>query len=122
VGFASTGKRRLSTAHTGTGRWQRERFRSQRRIHRISRFYWQRRYGIFIEVPNSYRTWIKASAGASNIFRDTFALQSISPMSREVAATFLPHPALGMQEYFSGKTPIARSATPQAYHAQAGRL
>lgn len=43
--------------------WQRERFRSQRPTHRISRFNWQRRHGIFIEVPNSYRTWIKASAG-----------------------------------------------------------
>jgi hypothetical protein len=43
--------------------WQRERFRSQRPTHRISRFNWQRRYGIFTEVPNSYRTWIKASAG-----------------------------------------------------------
>ena len=102
--------------------WQRERFRGKRPTHCISRFYWQRRYAIFIEVPNSYRTWIKASAGASNTSRDTFALQSISPMSREVAATFLPHPALGMQQYFSGETPIARSATPQAYHAQAGRL
>jgi hypothetical protein len=55
------------------------------------------------EVPDSYRTWIKASAGASNTSRDAFALQSISPMSREVAATLLPHPALGMQEYFQGK-------------------
>jgi hypothetical protein len=54
-----------------------------------------------IEVPNSYRTWIKASAGAFNTSRDTFALQSISPMIREVAAAFLPHPALGMQQYFS---------------------
>jgi hypothetical protein len=103
------------TRLTRNGHWQRERFRSQRGIHRISRFYWQRRYDMFIEVPNSYRTWIKASAAASNASRDTFALQSISPMSREVAATFLPHPALGMQE-------PPRSATPQAYHAQLGRL
>jgi hypothetical protein len=43
--------------------WQRERFRSQRPTHRISRFNWQRRYGTFIKVPDSYRTWIKASAG-----------------------------------------------------------
>jgi hypothetical protein len=100
---------------------QRERFHSQRRTHRISRFYWQRRYGMFIEVPNSYRTWIKASAGASNTSRDTFALQSISPTSREVAATFLPHLALGMQDYFSGD-PIARSETPLAFRTQADRL
>jgi hypothetical protein len=113
---------RCAPDHPITGHWQRERFRSQRRIHRISRFYWQRRYGIFVEVPNSYRTWIKASAGASNTSRDTFALQSISPTSREVAATFLPHLALGMQDYFSGETPIARSETPQAYHTQADRL
>jgi hypothetical protein len=52
---------------------------------------------MLIEVPKSYRTWIKASAGAFNTSRDTFALQSISPMNREVAAAFLPHPALGIQ-------------------------
>jgi hypothetical protein len=84
--------------------WQRERFRSQRPIHRISRFNWQRGYGIFIQVPNSYRTWIRASAGAlPTPPEETFALQLISPMSREVVATFLPYPALGMQQYFSGE-------------------
>jgi hypothetical protein len=50
------------TRLTRNGHLQRDRFRSQRRTHRISRFYWQRRYGIFSLVPNSYRTWIKASA------------------------------------------------------------
>ena len=59
-----------------------------RRTHRISRFYWQRKYGIFSEVPNSYRTWIKASAGASNTSRDTFALQLISPMSAKSRQRF----------------------------------
>jgi len=43
-------------------------------------------------------------------------------MKREVAAMFLPHLALGMQQYFSGETPIARSVTPQVYYAQAGHL
>ena len=41
---------------------QRERF-SQCPAHRISRFDWQHGYDRFIEVLNSYRTWIKASAG-----------------------------------------------------------
>jgi hypothetical protein len=55
-------------------------------------------YLLFIEVPTSERTCIKASAGASDTSRDAFTLQSISPMRREIAATFLPHPALGMQQ------------------------
>jgi hypothetical protein len=41
--------------------------------------------------------------------------QLILQMSREVAATFPPHPALGMQQYISEESPpIARSATSQA--------
>jgi hypothetical protein len=38
--------------------------------------------------------------GAYNTLRDTLVLL-ISPMGREVAATFLPHPAPGMQQSIS---------------------
>jgi hypothetical protein len=88
---------------TRNGHWQRDRFRSQRRTHRIARFYWQRRYGIFSEVPNSYRTWIKASAGASNTSRDTFALQSISPMSAKSRQRFCRIQPWECSNIFQGK-------------------
>jgi hypothetical protein len=81
--------------------WQRECFRSQRPTHRISRFDWQRGYGTFIEVPKQLSDEDQVLGGVlPTPPEDTFALQSISPMIREVAATFLPHPALGMQQYF----------------------
>jgi len=41
--------------------------------------------------------------GAYDTFRDAVVLQLISPMSREVAATFLPHPTL--QQYISEEFP-----------------
>src|SRR5260370_33563919 len=59
--------------------------------------YGQRRYGTFIEVPNSYRTWIKASAGTSHTAPDSIAVQSISPMRPEDHATPLPHLGMGMR-------------------------
>jgi hypothetical protein len=100
--------------------WQRERFCSQRPTHRISRFAWQRGYGTFIKVPKQLSD-VNQGLGVvpPTPPEDAFALQLISPMMREVAATFLPSPALGMQQDFLD--PIARSATPQADRAEAGR-
>jgi hypothetical protein len=102
--------------------WQRERFRSQCPTHRISRFDWQRGYGTFVEVPKQLSD---VDQGLDGVLptppEDTFAFHSISQMIREVAAAFLPHPALGSSNIFQ-RTPIARSATPQAYRAEAGRL
>jgi hypothetical protein len=69
----------------------------------ISRFSWQRGYGTFYLLKS-----LPANGRASRprrvlpyTSRDAFTLQSISPMRREIAATFLPHPALGMQQSFS---------------------
>jgi hypothetical protein len=81
---------------------QRERFRSQCPSHRISRFDGQRGYGRFVEVPKQLSDVDQGLGGVlPTPPEETFAIQSISPMIREVAAAFLPHPALGMQQYFS---------------------
>jgi hypothetical protein len=93
VGFAPTGKRRLCTAHTLNGHWQRKPLSQPNcRTHRISCLYGKVDMVCSLKFLISYRTWIRASVGAYNTLRDTLVLL-ISPMGREVAATFLPHPA-----------------------------
>ena len=81
--------------------WQRERFRSQCPTHRIPRFDWQHDMIDLLKSLNTSDVDQGPSAVIPTSSRRDLALQSISPMIRKVAAAFLPHPALGMQQYFS---------------------
>src|SRR6266436_7087475 len=100
---------------TLNGHWQRKPLSQPNcRTTRISCLYGKVDMVCSLKFLISYRTWIRTSVGAYNTLRDTLVLSS-SPMGREVAATFLPHPAPGMQQFISEESsPIARSATSQA--------
>ena len=72
---------------TRNGYWQSDRFRGQPPHSQHLALLLPARY-LWSQVPNSYRTWIKVSAGASNISRGIFALQSISPISAKSRQRF----------------------------------
>ena len=72
--------------------------------HHISRFYWQAEYAMLIEFLSAIGHRLRPR-WVLTIPPEFSAFQLISPMTREVAATFLPHPAQRMQQYIAEELP-----------------